>query len=204
MTTESQAPPPPTGYLPVTDWRYWEVLVAFFSGAFGSLFVASVVVASGADPSSPLPFSMIFGAQAAFSLGAVWFLSRSRGSGSLAADVGFVVNPSDWWGVFAGMGLQIAIVLLTAPIIVLFWPDGPPTQGVAEIAAEAETLAEQLAVFVAVASSRRSFFGECSCRSCARASACGPPSSFPLRYFRGYICSIPTQLRSFLVSFYSG
>lgn len=150
VTPETQAPPPPAGYLPVTDWRYWEVLVVFFSGAFGSLFVASLVVASGTDPLTPLPFSLIFGAQAAFSFGAVWFLSRSRGSGSLAADLGLVVKPSDWWAVFAGMGLQIAIVVVTGPIVVFFWPDGPPTQGVAEIAAASETLADQLAVLFAV------------------------------------------------------
>ncbi|MFV1970609.1 MAG: lysostaphin resistance A-like protein [Acidimicrobiia bacterium] len=144
-------PPPPAGYLPVAKWRYWDVIVAFFTGAIGSVFVAAGVVAAGADPLDPLPFSLIFGAQAVFSFGMVVFLSRSRGSGSLAADVGLIVKPSDWWAVFAGMGLQVAIGILTAPIIVWFWPDGPPTQGVASIAGSSEALPEQLAVLAAVA-----------------------------------------------------
>ncbi|MEE8457429.1 MAG: CPBP family intramembrane glutamic endopeptidase [Acidimicrobiia bacterium] len=144
-------PSPPAGFLPVANWRYWDVIVVFFTGAIGSVFVAAGVVASGADPLAPLPFSLIFGAQVAFSLAMVWFLSRSRGSGSLAADVGLIVKPSDWWGVFAGMGLQVAIAIMTAPIIVWFWPDGPPTQGVAGVAESSETFMEQVAVLAVVA-----------------------------------------------------
>lgn len=144
-------PPPPAGYLPVAKWRYWDVIVAFFSGVVASILVAAVFAAGGADPLSPLPFSVIFGAQAGVSLATVWFLSATRGSRSLVADAGFVVNPSDWWGVLAGMGLQVAIAVVTAPFIVWIWPDGPPSQGVAAIAESSETLLEQLAVLAAVA-----------------------------------------------------
>lgn len=144
-------PAPPAGYLPVADWRYWDVIVAFFSGAVLSVMVAAIIVGSGTDPLAPIPFSMIFGAQALGSFGTVWWLSRTSGSGSLAADVGLVVNASDWWGVFAGMGLQMAVALITAPIVILLWPDGPPSQGVAEVAQSSETLLEQLAVLVVVA-----------------------------------------------------
>lgn len=144
-------PPPPSGYLPVADWRYWEVLVVFLSGAFASIFVAAGVVAAGLDPSEPIPFSVVFGAQGVASFAVMWYLSRTRGSGSLAADTGLIISGSDWWGVPAGMGLQIAIALVTAPIIIWFWPDGPPSQGVAEVAESSETLVEQLLVLVVVA-----------------------------------------------------
>jgi len=146
-------PPPPAGYLPVADWRYWEVVVVFFSGAFASIFVAAGVVAAGLDPLEPIPFSLVFGAQGVASFAMMWYLSRTRGSGSLAADTGLVISGSDWWGVpaGAGMGLQIAIALVTAPIIVWVWPDGAPSQSVAEVAASSETLVEQLLVLVVVA-----------------------------------------------------
>ena len=144
-------PAPPSGYLPVANWRYWDVLVVFFSGVIASVFVAAGVVAAGSDPLAPVPFSLVFGAQAAASFGMVWFLSRSRGSGSLAADTGLIVRGTDWWGVFAGMGLQIAIALVTAPLLVWLWPDGPPSQGVADVAESSETLLEQLLVLVVVA-----------------------------------------------------
>lgn len=144
-------PAPPAGYLPVAKWRYWDVIVVFFSGTIASVFVAAAVVAAGGDPLNPMPFSLIFGAQAVASFMMAWFLSRSRGSGSLAADTGLIVKGSDWWGVLAGMALQIAIAIMTAPIIVWLWPDGPPSQGVADVAESSETLLEQLAVIVVVA-----------------------------------------------------
>jgi membrane protease YdiL (CAAX protease family) len=143
--------PPPTGYLPVANWRYWEVLIVFLSGVFASVFVAAAVVAAGMNPLEPIPFSVVFGAQAVASFAMVWYLSRTRGSGSLAADTGLVISGSDWWGVPAGMGLQIAIAVITAPIIVWIWPDGPPTQGVAEVAESSETVIEQLLVLAVVA-----------------------------------------------------
>ena len=144
-------PPPPSGYLPVANWRYWEVIVVFFSGAIASLFVAVLVVAAGADPLAPIPFSAVFGAQAVASFAMAWYLSKTRGSGSLAADTGLIISGSDWWGVPAGMGLQIAIAIVTAPLIVWIWPDGPPSQSVAEVAESSETLIEQLLVLMVVA-----------------------------------------------------
>lgn len=144
------SPPPPVGYLPVSNWRFWDVVVVFFAGAFAAVFAAAAVVGSGTDPLAPVPFSGIFGAQALGSFTAVWLLSRSRGSGSLAADVGLIVNGSDWWGVLAGMGIQVAIAMVSAPFIIWLWPDGPPIQGVAQVAASSETLVEQLAVLAAV------------------------------------------------------
>ena len=78
------APPPPPGYLPVADWRIRDVLAVFVAGLFGSILIAVVVTAAGADVLEPLSFSFIFGGQAAASFLVVWFLSRQRGTGSLA------------------------------------------------------------------------------------------------------------------------
>lgn len=144
-------PPPPTGYLPVANWHYWEVVVVFFGGTIASLLVAVLVVAAGADPLAPIPFSAVFGAQAIGSFALAWYLSRTRGSGSLVADTGLIISGSDWWGVPAGMGLQIAIAIATAPIIVWLWPDGPPSQSVAEVAESSETVMEQILVLAVVA-----------------------------------------------------
>ncbi len=148
----SSAPPqPPPGYLPVAKWRIWDVAIAFVVGIVGSVMVTAVVFAVGADPFDPIPFSMIFGGQAVASVWVIWWLSRRRGSGSLAADTGLIVRGRDWWAVPAGMVLQIVIALLTAPFIVWLFPDGPPEQGVAEVASSSETLLEQLFVIASVA-----------------------------------------------------
>ena len=149
---ESSAPPQrPTGYLPSAKWRFRDVLFAFVAGIAGSLVVSVAVVFAGGDPLDPIPFSLVFLGQAAGSLFAIVMLSRRRGSGSLAADTGFVVKAWDWWGVPAGMALQIAIALITAPFVFWVFGDDPPDQSVTEIAGASETIIEQLLIIVAVA-----------------------------------------------------
>ena len=148
---ESSAPPqPPEGYLPVSRWRFSDFFLAFFAGLAGSIVVTIVVTQAGADPFEPIPFSLIFFAQAASSLVVLIARSRSRGTGSLAADTGLVVRARDWWGVPVGMGLQIAIAIVTLPLIELLFPDGTPEQGVSEITGTSETPIEMLLIIVSV------------------------------------------------------
>jgi len=142
---------PKTSFLPNSTWTLWDVLLAFLAGLAGSILAGSIVVGFGGDPFAPLSFSLVFGGQALASFAMIWSISKRKGTGSLLVDVGFVVHGRDWWGVPAGMGLQIAIALITAPLIIRLFPDGPPEQGVAEIAAQSDTVVEQLAVFAAVA-----------------------------------------------------
>jgi len=137
--------------LPVSNWRVWDFVLGFVAGILGSILATAIVFALGVDPFDPIPFSLIFASQAAATILYVWWQSRSRGSGSLAADVGLIVRAGDWWGVPVGMVLQIVIALLTAPLTVLLFPDGPPEQGVASVAASSETVLEQLIVVGAVA-----------------------------------------------------
>ena len=149
---ESSAPPqPPPGYLPVAKWRVRDVIYAFLAGIAGSILVTTAVIAVGAEPLDPVPFSLIFAGQFAGSMAVIVVLSRRNGSGSLAADTGFVLRLKDWWGVPAGMALQIAIALVTAPLVFWLFGDDPPEQGVSEIADASETLMEQLLIVVSVA-----------------------------------------------------
>jgi membrane protease YdiL (CAAX protease family) len=127
------------------------MVAVFFAGIAGSILVTVVIVSAGQDPFEPLPFSFIFGGQAVASFLVMWLLSRTRGSGSLAADVGLIVRGSDWWGVPAGMVLQVAIAVITAPLIIWLFPDGPPEQSISEIAGQSQSTIDQLSVFIAVA-----------------------------------------------------
>lgn len=149
---ESSAPPqPPSEYLPGTEWRYRDVLFAFLAGLAGSFLVTAVMVAGGADPFDPLPFALIFAGQAIGSLAVIARLSRTRGTGSIARDTGFDLRLGDWWGVPAGMALQVAIALLTAPLIFWVFGDDPPQQEVSEVAGSSESPVEQIAIIVSVA-----------------------------------------------------
>ena len=145
------APPPPAGYLPVANWRLIDIIGVFAAGMVGSIVVTALVIAAGVDPLAPLPFSLIFAGQSGASFFAMWLLSRTIGSGSLAADFGLIVRGSDWWGVPAGMALQVAVAVATAPLIIWLFPDGAPEQGIAEIAGQSRSLVDQLAVVIAVA-----------------------------------------------------
>lgn len=151
MIESSAPPPPPDGYLDDAAWRYRDVIVVFLAGFAGSLAMSIVLLAAGTDISDPIPFSLVFAAQALSSLLVVWWLSRSRGTGSLANDVGLVIRGRDWWGVPAGMALQIGIAILTLPLIFLIWGDDPPSQGVTEITETAATTLEQIFVVISVA-----------------------------------------------------
>lgn len=144
-------PPPPAGYLPVADWRLLDIIFVFLAGIVGSIVVAGVIASAGINPLAPLPFALMFGGQSAASFVVMWAMSRSRGSGSLAADVGLIVRGSDWWGVPAGMVVQVVIALITAPLVVWLFPDGAPEQGIAEITGQSRSVIDQLAVFIAVA-----------------------------------------------------
>ena len=128
----------------------WAAAV-FFAGLVGANLVGVVLVLANAELLDPIPFSLIFFGQAAASLWVVFLFSRREASGSLSADVGLVLAGRDWWALLAGMGLQIAVALVTIPLIELMFPDGAPSQGVADIASNTETTLEIVLIFVSVA-----------------------------------------------------
>ena len=149
---ESSAPPqPPKGYLPVADWSVGQLLLVLIAGLAGA-FVASIAfTVAGVDIFEPVPFSVVFMAQTGGSFAVLVWLSRTKGSGSLEADFGLVIRPSSWWGVPAGMGLQVVIALITAPFVIWIFGDDPPQQGVTDVAGSSETFIEQLLVILSIA-----------------------------------------------------
>jgi membrane protease YdiL (CAAX protease family) len=128
----------------------WTAAV-FFAGLIGANIVGVILVLANADLFEPIPFSTVFVGQAVASMWVVYLFSRREASGSLSADVGLVLKGSDWWALFAGMGIQIAIAFATLPLIDLMFPDGAPSQGVADIASETETTLEIIMILVSVA-----------------------------------------------------
>lgn len=126
------------------------ILAAFFAGFVGAGVAGVLVELVGADVGEPIPFSLVFVGQAVGTLIVIAMYSR-RVSGSFGADTGLVLAGRDWWAIFAGMGLQIAVALLTVPLLRVMFPEGAPSQGVADIAGESETSLEIIAIFVSVA-----------------------------------------------------
>lgn len=150
-------PAPPSGYLPVqrllvpTRRLFSWTAAVFFAGLIGANLVGVFVVLANADLFEPIPFTLVFLGQVGASLWVVFLFSNRAGSGSLSADVGLILSGKDWWALFAGMGIQVVIALVTLPLVDLMFPDGAPSQGVADIAADTETTLEIILIFVSVA-----------------------------------------------------
>jgi membrane protease YdiL (CAAX protease family) len=62
------------------------------------------------------------------SIAVLLYLSRTRGTGSLATDFGLAIRLEYWWGLPAGAALQFAAAIVTAPLITLLFPNGAPEQ----------------------------------------------------------------------------
>ena len=150
-------PAPPSGYLPVArdmvapTPMFWWTVGTFFAGVLGANMVGIFFVAANADLTDPIPFTVVFLGQTGGSFLLIWLFPQRAASGSLQADVGLTLNLSDWWGLLAGMGLQVVVAFATYPLIQLMFPDGAPEQGVAGIAGGTETSFEIILIFVSVA-----------------------------------------------------
>lgn len=137
-----EEPAPASGYLTTTRWSVPQFLLVFgvgFVAAFAATAIAFVLWGQDIDITV---FAFVFGVQGGASLLAMVALSRTRGTGSLAADFGLRLRLGDVWALFAGMGLQIGVALLMAPLIQLLYPEGPPSQEVADLTAESSTVLE--------------------------------------------------------------
>lgn len=80
--------------------------------------------------------------QHAGSLLVLAYLSRTRGTGSFATDFGLALRLEHWWGLPAGAALQVGAAIVTAPLIWLLFPDGPPEQSIVTVTERSTTLLE--------------------------------------------------------------
>lgn len=143
----SSIPPPPAAaaaahgagaYLPDTNWSYRHTVMVLVSGVVVGpfLFLIAVGIVGGTSAMEDLPALALLSAQAVASLLAVAVVSRLRGSGSWRRDFGFRLETRHVWGIAAGMALQVAVAVLTLPLIELFSEDDRPQQEIARLAAE--------------------------------------------------------------------
>ncbi len=130
-------------------WRVRHAAGGFLAGIAASVVAAVVLVGvTGREPTDLELFAVIFAAQSVGSIGAVAWLARRHGTGSLARDLGLQFRRSDLWGILIGFGLQIGLALLLLPLLDLFGIDGP-AQEVSEITSGAEG-ATVVAAFVSL------------------------------------------------------
>lgn len=112
-------------------WGLPDALLCFVLGILAGDIVASVLVANrsarGLAGLTPvLLFAVVLPAQTLTQLGALAWISRAKGRGSLMADFGLKLAPQRVWLLLAGLGLQFALGITLLPILQLVGPDGPP------------------------------------------------------------------------------
>ena len=106
-------------YLPGSVWTFGDVTALFFGGLVGSLVAIGIALAAnGGEELATVPLLLVSSlGQAGVTLGLLAYMSRSRGAGSWALDFGFSFELADLRGIFFGMALQIAVI-----VVVLFRP----------------------------------------------------------------------------------
>ena len=137
-------------YLQDVEWSLSQALYVFIAGIFGAfLTTAAVLVVRGPDL-DVIAFVASFVGQAGGNLVAMWILSIRKGTGNFRCDFGLTLEIKYWWGIPAGFALQFAVVLITAPLLELLFPDGAPQQEVASITEGTTTLVERLLIVLMV------------------------------------------------------
>lgn len=137
-------------YLQDVEWSFPQALFVFIVGIFGAfLTTAAVLVVRGPDLDITA-FVAAFVGQAGGNLVAMWILSVRKGTGNFRYDFGLTFEIKYWWGIPAGFALQFAVVLVTAPLLELLFPDGAPQQEVASITEDTTELVERLLIVLMV------------------------------------------------------
>jgi membrane protease YdiL (CAAX protease family) len=137
-------------YLPASVWTYGDAVALFFGGLLGS-FVAIAVAFAFNGEDVPVTTQLVVSSlgQAAAVVALLFYMSRNRGTGSWELDYGLRFERRDWIGLMAGIGLQIAVILVVLlPLATILGIDNPPQQDVADIAESATTPLQRVAVLV--------------------------------------------------------
>lgn len=139
-------PPPPwprdnsaeSEYLPEVNWSYSKVVLALLVGIFIGPFIGAIgyAVLSPGTSVEEVPTTLLLVAQVLASFGVVLFFSLRNGTGSWRRDFGFVLEPRHVAWIAGGMVLQIAVALVTFPLVERFAEDDGPQQEIARLATE--------------------------------------------------------------------
>ncbi len=138
-------------YLPEASWSVTDAVGVFLSGLVGAVVALAVLYRVEAEPGGVTELVVSSTAQGVVQLALMAFLSRSRGTGRLAADFGVALRLRDAWGLLAGVGLQFLVVYaVLLPLQLVLDLDNPPEQQVTQIAGEAKGAVDAILVILIV------------------------------------------------------
>jgi membrane protease YdiL (CAAX protease family) len=137
-------------YLQRVEWSIPQALFVFLGGLAGALVTTVGVLVVQGSEMNILAFSASFAGQAGGNLLVMWILSVRKGTGNLARDFGLKIEAKHWWGIPAGLGLQTVVALVTAPLLRVLFPDGPPQQSIATLTEGTATVFDGILIVVMV------------------------------------------------------
>jgi len=133
------------------EWSIWNFVAALGGGVLVAGVVGFVILLIQGDAeltTTLIIWSVI--SQQLGSLAVLAYLSRKQGTGSFATDFGFALKLEHWWGLPAGAALQIGVAIITAPLIQLLFPEGPPEQSIVAVTETSQTAVEVVLLLVAL------------------------------------------------------
>jgi len=137
-------------YLQEVEWSFPQAIAVFLSGLAGAFIVSAGVWLIQGSEINVITFTASFAGQAGGNLLAMWILSVRKGTGSFTRDFGLTIEARHWWGIPAGLGLQTVVALVTAPLLRVLFPDGPPQQSIATLTEGTATVFDGILIVVMV------------------------------------------------------
>lgn len=124
------------------SWSVYDFILIWLGGLVGTgVFLAIGVLIESDEGITILSLT----GQYVGSLGVFWILTRRKD----AREIGLTIQRGDIGYIGLGLVLQVAVALISLPLINLLFPDGRPQQQVADVIANADTLFVQVALVTA-------------------------------------------------------
>jgi membrane protease YdiL (CAAX protease family) len=124
------------------SWSVYDFILIWLGGLVGTgIFLATGVLIGDEEWITILSLA----GQYVGSLGVFWILTRHKD----ADEIGLTIQRGDFFYIALGLVLQVAVALVSLPLINLLFPDGRPQQQVADVIANADTLFVQVALVTA-------------------------------------------------------
>jgi membrane protease YdiL (CAAX protease family) len=124
------------------SWSVYDFILIWLGGLVGTgIFLALGLLTASDDGITILSL----GGQYVGSLGVFWILTRHKD----VREIGLTLQRGDFRYIALGLVMQVAVALISLPLINLLFPEGRPQQQVADVIANADSLFVQVALVTA-------------------------------------------------------
>jgi uncharacterized protein len=124
------------------SWSVYDFILIWLGGLIGTGIFLALGVLTGSDEGITI---LSLAGQYVGSLGVFWILTRYKD----VREIGLTLQGGDFRYIALGLVMQVAVALISLPLINLLFPEGRPQQQVADVIANADTLFVQVALVTA-------------------------------------------------------